>query len=129
MYLRQDSVGEVHGLKMATGGAAVPADDDADDDADDEAGEGPVYRAAVSSMGLREPTGRKDGGQRKDAQDDEERIRAEPSQRAGGHVPGGWKVAATKSLRRATGQKKRRHKAPGWRPTQRGGDQYRGGEG
>ena len=40
MYLRQDSVGEVHGLKMATGGAAVPADDDADDDADDEAGEG-----------------------------------------------------------------------------------------
>ena len=25
MYLRQDSVGEVHGLKMATGGAAVPA--------------------------------------------------------------------------------------------------------
>ena len=82
MYLRQDSVGEVHGLKMATGGAAVPADDDADD----EAGEGPVYRAAVSSMGLREPTGRKDGGQRKDAQDDEERIRAEPSQRAGGHV-------------------------------------------
>ena len=86
MYLRQDSSGEVPGLKMATGGAAVPADDDADDDADDEAGEGPVYRAAVSFMGLREPTGRKDGGQRKDAQDDEERIRAEPSQRAGGHV-------------------------------------------
>ena len=64
-----------------------------------------------------------------EGQSREKGIRAEPSQRAGGHVPGGWKVAATKSLRRATGQKKRRHKAPGWRPTQRGGDQYRGGEG